>query len=88
MGEWIGEIRFSPEVEQKLRTRGDRPTPEQVREAVLCGAHERASWNVHPVYGRRLVVTGRDADGQVIAFLRPLDLADGLWECLTAWRMD
>lgn len=87
MAEWVGEIRFSAEVAEKLRNKHGL-APGRVRQAVSCGAHERAAWHIHPVYGRRLVLTGRDADGAIIAYLRPLDQTDGLWECLTAWRMD
>ena len=86
--EWVGEIVFSDEVARKLRQRRrGGVTPDQVREAVACGGHDRATWNEHPKYGRRLVVIGSDDHGEIIAFLRPLDYADGRWECLTAWRV-
>lgn len=87
MEEWIAEIRFSAEVEAKLRQQHFL-TPGQVREAVACGAHDRATWHDHPIYGRRLIATGSDADGPMVVYLRPIDRRDGIWECLTAWRMD
>jgi hypothetical protein len=40
------------------------------------------------MYGERLVVTGTDETGPLIAYLRPVDESDGTWECLTAWRLD
>jgi len=84
--EWVGEIVFDPAVDRKLREKHDL-TPDQVRQAVACGAHDRADWNEHPRYGPRLILTGSDGHGELIAYLRPLDREDGLWECLTAWRI-
>ncbi len=86
MDEWIGEVRFSPEVAAKLRTKHNLDTL-TVRRAVALGAHDSAWWHTDPVYGRRLVVRGT-ADGICLrALLRPLDREDGLWECLTAWEV-
>lgn len=87
MREWVGEIRFSAAVERKLRVKHNL-TPSQVKAAVSCGAHDWAGWNTHPTYGRRLIIEGSDADGPILAYLRPIDRGDGLWECLTAWRTD
>lgn len=81
----MGEIRFDDRVVAKLRDKHGL-SPEQVREAVSCGAHDSARWHEHPEYGKRLILLGRDADGSMIVFLRPIDRADGLWQCLTAWR--
>jgi hypothetical protein len=83
--EWVGEIRFSPEVTEKLRTKHDL-TPEQVRSAVACGAHDWGGWDDDPAYGRRLILRGSDERGTMLVLLRPIDRIDGLWECLTAWR--
>jgi hypothetical protein len=85
MKEWVGEIRFSPEVIEKLWTKHDL-TPEEVRMAVACGAHDEYRWDNDPAYGRRLIVEGSDSQGRIRAYLRPIDRRDGLWECLTAWR--
>jgi hypothetical protein len=85
VAEWIGDIRFSPEVERKIRKRG--LMPDQVRVAVALGADEDLRWDMHPKYGRRLVARGSDLHGPLIAYLRPIDQSDGLWECLTAWRL-
>ena len=83
---WIGSIVVDPEVETKLRIKHGL-TGGQVEAAVAFGGHTRAAWDDHPVYGRRLVVVGSDSSGEIIAYLKPLDESDGLWECLTAWRL-
>jgi hypothetical protein len=85
VAEWIGDIRFDPEVERKIRKRG--LTPDQVREAVAFGADEGTRWDDDDRYGRRLIARGTDAQGPIEAYLRPIDEPDGLWECLTAWRL-
>jgi hypothetical protein len=88
MAEWIGVIVFSPEVEAKLRAKHNL-TPERVYEAVAWGGHHHAGWHTDPVYGRRLILSGEDADGvSMIVYLRPVDRSDGVWKCLTAWRED
>jgi hypothetical protein len=84
-GEWIGEIYFDPEVEAKLRTKHNL-NPEQVRQAVSCGAADWLGWARHPVYGDRLIAVGSDESSTMEVYLRPLDREDGTWECLTAWR--
>lgn len=86
MAEWIGEIRFSAEAEAKLRQKHSL-TPAQVREAVACGAHDRLVADDDPVHGWRLVAFGTDASGPIVVFLRPIDSSDGVWKCLTAWRV-
>ena len=83
MSEWIGEIRFRPEVAEKLWDKHEL-TPEDVRQAVACGAHDRYSWDNDPDYGLRLILEGSDTRGRLRAYLRPIDREDGLWECLTA----
>jgi hypothetical protein len=88
VSEWVGEIVFSPEVDRKIRQRASGGvTPDQVRQAVACGAHDRADWHEDARYGRRLILTGSDDHGELVAYLRPLDQTDGRWECLTAWRI-
>ena len=62
-------------------------TPEQVRQAVAWGGHDEARWHMDSDYGPRLILTGSDDQGLLRVFLRPNDRADGLWECLTAWRI-
>jgi hypothetical protein len=86
MAEWIGEIRFSAEVAAKLRQKHDL-TPEQVFEAVAVGAHDSAGWDDDPSYGSRLVMFGSDEIGRIVVYLRPVDRRDGVWKCLTAWRV-
>jgi len=77
----------SSAVEAKLRTKHNL-TPDRVTAAVAWGHHDWAKWHDHPIYGRRLILGGSDADGQVVAYLRPIDRKDGIWQCLTAWRSD
>jgi len=81
---WIAEIRFAPEVEAKIKEK-HQLTPARVREAVALGAADRAGWHTDPAYGRRLIATGRDADGcEIDVYLRPVDRDEEIWECLTA----
>jgi hypothetical protein len=84
--EWIGEVRFSPAVETKLRERRGL-TPPQIREAVCWGAAEEAVWDDDEEYGSRLLVVGTTADGvRIKAVLSPVDREDGTWTCKTAMR--
>jgi hypothetical protein len=66
MRDWVGEIRFSPAVVEKLRTKHGL-TPEQVRAAVANGAHDAFSWDDDPLYGRRLILEGSDDEGPIRA---------------------
>jgi hypothetical protein len=86
MQEWIGDITFSQAVEAKLRTKHNL-TPDQIKSAVAWGQHDSAVWHDHPEYGRRLILGGSDAAGSMLVYLRPIDRGDGLWQCLTAWRV-
>lgn len=82
---WISVLVIPPEVEAKLREK-HALTGDEVREAILLGAHTRAQWNDHPQYGRRLLVRGTTAAGRpLLATLLPIDETDGRWECKTAW---
>jgi hypothetical protein len=84
---WIAEVLFRPDVASKIRSKHNLSTAE-VREAVCFGAHREARWNVHPDYGRRLLVRGATYEGkQIIAYLRPMNEGDGIWECRTARRI-
>lgn len=84
---WIGYLLVNEIVEEKLRTKHNL-TVRQVRLAVCNGVHDEASWEDHPVYRERLVVTESTLEtGPLIAYLRPIDESDGTWECLTAWRL-
>ena len=85
---WIVEVTVTPEIEDKLAAKhGVRL--EEVRQAVTLGSYAVARWHTHPRYGERLIVRGRtDDDVELQVILRPVDEADGIWECLTArrWR--
>lgn len=88
MGEWVGRLLFSPEVIAKLATKHNL-SPEQVKQAVTCDAHDRDYWGRRPQLWAQTGREGTDADGTgIIAYLRPVDARDGLWRCLTAIRME
>lgn len=84
--EWIGQILFSDQVSDKV-VRKHGLSPEEIRRAIACGAHDDARWHDDPIYGPRLMVRGTVDQQQIIVYLRPIDSHDGLWECLTAWRL-
>jgi hypothetical protein len=86
MQEWVGEVRFSAAVAEKLRVKHGL-SPDQVRAAIAWGAATAGRWDDDPIYGRRLILEGSDIDGPIRVYLRPIDRRDGLWECLTAWRV-
>ena len=86
VAEWVGEIVFDPAVAAKLLQRKGI-TLDQVRQAASLGGHDEERWDDSPEYGRRLIVSGDSDGGRLRVFLRPLDRSDGLWECLTAWRV-
>jgi hypothetical protein len=74
---WLGWVEVPPEVETKLRI-DHFLTPTQVRQAICWGAHDKATWDDHPGYGERLVVTGSTQEtGPIIIYLKPLDESDG-----------
>jgi hypothetical protein len=86
MAEWIAEIRITDENARKLRQKHGL-TIAQVREAVALGADDRQVADDDPDYGWRLIVFGADGIGPIVAYLRPIDRSDDLWECLTARRL-
>lgn len=88
MGEWVAEIRIAEDVEAKIGTKHNL-NGDQIRDAVLLGAEEEARWHNHPIYGRRLLLIGTDSGGtRILVYMRPVDQADGIWECLTAWKVN
>jgi hypothetical protein len=55
---YIGEIKISPAMAQKIMTKHG-VTPEEVREACQApNSYRRAAWHIHPEHGRRLIVFG------------------------------
>lgn len=88
MEEWVAEIRFAADVEAKIKTKHGL-TVAQIKEAVLCGADEKSGWHKHPRYGWRLFLMGTDSTGaRMLVYVRPIDRVDGIWECVTAWKVD
>ncbi len=81
---WIAQVKFDPETASKVQTKHNI-SPDEVREAICFGRHRRVFWDEHPYYGRRLIVIGDNYRGEsIIAYLKPINQADGTWECRTA----
>lgn len=87
MPDWIGQVDFDPATSAKIRMKHGL-TDAQVAEAVTFGHAEQVVWREDTPYGPRLMVVGTALDGtRLKAFLRPVDRADGHWECMTAIRV-
>lgn len=83
---WIAEIQISPRIADKLQLKHGI-TPEQVREACLFFAYRAARWDVDPERGARLLIRGADYDAiPLIVVLKPVNVADGIFRCVTARR--
>ncbi|MEJ2869772.1 hypothetical protein WCD74_18535 [Actinomycetospora sp. OC33-EN08] len=83
---WIAEIRISPAMETKIRTRRF-VTGDQVREACVPDHYERAGWDDDPVHGRRLAVRCTTVDGvRLTVLLQPVDVEEGIWRLRTVLR--
>jgi hypothetical protein len=81
---WIAQVEFDPEIASKVQTKHNI-SPDEVREAICFGKHREARWDDHPQYGRRLIVIGDNYLGEsIVAYLKPIDQRDGIWECRTA----
>lgn len=84
---WIAEIQISEEMEYKIWSRR-YVTGDQVREACIPDAYERAGWHDHPEHGRRLLVVCRTSDNvRLKVILQPIDVAEGIWRLRTILRM-
>jgi hypothetical protein len=83
---WIADINISPAMEAKIRSlRG--VTGDQVREACIPDAYDRAGWHWHPEHGRRLLVECRTSDNvRLKVILQPVDASEGLWRLRTVLR--
>jgi hypothetical protein len=81
---WIAVIQISPEMEDKIRSRRF-VTGDEVREACVPDAYDRAGWHDHPQHGRRLVVQARTAQGRRLkVILLPVGHPDdGVWRLRT-----
>lgn len=84
---WIAEIQISDEMEHKIRSRRF-VTGDQIWEACVPDAYERAGWHDHPEHGRRLLVVCRTSDNvRLKVILQPIDVAEGIWRLRTVLRM-
>lgn len=80
---WIAEIQISDEMEDKIRRRRF-VTGDDVREACIPDAYDRAGWHGHPEHGRRLLVRCRTAQGRRLkVILLPIDADAGIWRLRT-----
>lgn len=81
---WIRQVVISDSVRQKLLSKHG-VHPDQVNEACLFGRQESAREEVDPNRGPRLIVQGTDRDGRRLrVLLKPIDIADGIYRCITA----
>jgi hypothetical protein len=85
---WIAQVEIDPEIASKVQTKHNI-SPDEVREAICFGAHRDARWHTHDQYGRRLIVIGDNYAGRsIVAYLKPINEAEGIWECRTAMALD
>lgn len=84
---WIAEIQISDEMEDKIRSRRF-VTGNQIREACVPDAYERAGWDDDPEHGRRLLVVCRTSQNvRLKVILQPIDVTEGIWRLRTVLRM-
>jgi hypothetical protein len=84
---WISVLVVDDAIERKIREKHNL-TSDQVKQAILHGAHDEARWDDSPEYGERLLVSGTTYDGvSLIAILSDVDMNDGVWELRTAVRV-
>jgi hypothetical protein len=82
----IAELRFSPDVEEKLQVKHGLSRAE-VENALLYATDLDARWHDHPEYGERLIVKARTWAGvDIICYLAPIHEREGVWACRTAIR--
>lgn len=80
---WIAEIQISDAMEAKIRQRRF-VTGDEVREACIPDAYDRAGWEDDPEHGRRLLVICRTAQGRRLkVVLQPIDVHEGIWRLRT-----
>ena len=85
---WIAEIRISEGMEAKIRRRRF-VTGDEVREACVPDAYERAGWVDDEEHGRRLLVVCRTAQGRRLkVVLQPIDVDEGVWRLRTVLLLD
>jgi hypothetical protein len=83
---YVADLLIDDSIEAKLHRKSPPLTGGEVREVVLWSRDATTRWHAHPVYGRRLVVRGTTyQDRKIIAYLKPLDEAEGIFELGTAW---
>ena len=81
----IMEIRISPAVEFKLRSK-HHLTGEIVREAIQYPSVINCEWVSSHKLGRRLIVRGETIQNrQIVAVLHQANFDLGVWNLATAW---
>lgn len=82
----IRTVLFSPDVEEKLFN-GHRLTQWDVEHVIFDPANE-PRWDVDPNHGGRLVIRGYTPEAEprlIFVSLRPVDMDEGVWACITAF---
>lgn len=81
---YIGDVVIDPSVAAKINTK-HQLTEADVREALLSPACVVPRWDDHPVHGLRLIVKATTSAGRpILAWLEPVDAADGTWALRSA----
>lgn len=79
----IRELVFPAEIGEKI-WRAHGLTEWDVKEVVFDPESE-LRWDVDEEHGGRAIVRGRRGDRLVFVAVRPVDVARGLWACVTAF---
>jgi hypothetical protein len=75
-------------VEAKIRRRRF-VTGDEVREACIPDAYDRAGWEDDEEHGRRLLIVCRTAQGRRLkVVLQPIDVHEGIWRLRTVLLPD
>lgn len=85
MAQRIMEIRISPAVEFKLRSKHGL-TGDEVRSALIYPAHTQKSWDYSNLHNLRLRVIGKtETNRNLVAYLYPVSPRLGIWNLATSW---
>ncbi len=82
---YIAEIRISPAVEFKLRSKHGL-TGQKVREEIQSQRPISARWIIDSIHGKRLQVKNKINKNQIlVVFLHPDHIHSEVWHLATAW---